>query len=152
MVLKEALSFGPDPNRALTHTCFVPLLKFLFSFLLQTLLLLRGSELAPWPPRLRASLCLRPTGLWKDTATFTQSLGDAKIAFHLLTSRGKPEFSFLEDWLFPQVYKMTSKTAWPASLHSCILFFFFGHTMRLAGSQFPDQGLNPGHGSESAES
>ena len=32
------------------------------------------------------------------------------------------------------------------------IFFFFGHTARLAGSQFPDQGLNPGHGSESLES
>ena len=29
---------------------------------------------------------------------------------------------------------------------------FFGHTVQLAGSQFPDQGLNPGHSSESPES
>ena len=28
-------------------------------------------------------------------------------------------------------------------------FFFFGDATRLAGSQFPDQGLNPGHSSES---
>ena len=36
----------------------------------------------------------------------------------------------------------------------CTLFcnFFFGLTAQLAGSQFPDQGLNPGHGSESLES
>ena len=27
--------------------------------------------------------------------------------------------------------------------------FFFGHAMRLARSQFPDQGLIPGHRSES---
>lgn len=33
-----------------------------------------------------------------------------------------------------------------------LLFFFFGHASRLAGSQFPDLGLNPGHGSESPES
>ena len=33
-----------------------------------------------------------------------------------------------------------------------ILFFFFGCTTRLAGSQFPHQGLNPGPGSESSES
>ena len=25
-----------------------------------------------------------------------------------------------------------------------LIFFFFGHVMRLAGSYFPDQGLNPG--------
>ena len=30
--------------------------------------------------------------------------------------------------------------------------FFFGSAPRLMGSQFPDQGLNPGHGSESPES
>ena len=29
---------------------------------------------------------------------------------------------------------------------------FFDHTSWLVGSQFPDQGLNPGHGSERAES
>ena len=28
-------------------------------------------------------------------------------------------------------------------------YFSFGHTTGLAGSQFPDQGLNPGHSSES---
>ena len=28
-------------------------------------------------------------------------------------------------------------------------FFAFGHTARLARSQFPDQGLNVGHGNES---
>ena len=31
-------------------------------------------------------------------------------------------------------------------------FFFFGYAMQLAGSQFPDQGLNLGHGIESPES
>ena len=33
-------------------------------------------------------------------------------------------------------------------------FFFFGHGMQPLDmdSQFPDQGLNPGHSSESAES
>ena len=31
-------------------------------------------------------------------------------------------------------------------------FYFFGHTTQLVGFQFPDQGSNPGHGSESAES
>ena len=31
-------------------------------------------------------------------------------------------------------------------------FWFFCHAARCAGSQFPDQGLNPGHGSESPES
>ena len=30
-------------------------------------------------------------------------------------------------------------------------FFFFGRTTWLAGSQFPDQGLNPGHSSKSPE-
>ena len=30
--------------------------------------------------------------------------------------------------------------------------FLFGHTTRLEASLFPDQGLNPGHGSESSES
>ena len=36
----------------------------------------------------------------------------------------------------------------------CTLFcnFFFGHTVQLAGSQFPVQRLNPGRGSESPES
>ena len=33
-----------------------------------------------------------------------------------------------------------------------VLQLFFGLTAQLAGSQFPDQGLNPGHGSESLES
>ena len=31
-------------------------------------------------------------------------------------------------------------------------FFFFGHTVQLVGSQFPNKGLNPGHTSESAQS
>ena len=31
-------------------------------------------------------------------------------------------------------------------------FFFFGHATQFAGSQFPHQGLNPGHDSESLES
>ena len=31
-------------------------------------------------------------------------------------------------------------------------FFFFGHAARLAGSQFPNRGLNPGPGSENTES
>ena len=31
------------------------------------------------------------------------------------------------------------------------LFFFSDRTARLTGSQFPNQGLNPGHSSESAE-
>ena len=30
-------------------------------------------------------------------------------------------------------------------------FLFFGCAAWLAGSEFPDQGLNPGHCSESAE-
>ena len=33
-----------------------------------------------------------------------------------------------------------------------IFFFFFVHSMCLSGSQFPDEGLNLGHGSESSES
>ena len=33
-----------------------------------------------------------------------------------------------------------------------IAVFFFGHAAWLVGSQFPDQGLNLGHGGESAES
>ena len=32
------------------------------------------------------------------------------------------------------------------------IYFFFGHAMQLAGSQFPNRRLNPGHGSESLES
>ena len=45
-----------------------------------------------------------------------------------------------------------------SSLEKCLLrssthfSFFFGCTMRLAESQFPKQGLNPGHGRESPES
>ena len=35
---------------------------------------------------------------------------------------------------------------------SFLFFFFFGHAMRLAGSRFPTQELNLGHGSESLES
>ena len=31
-------------------------------------------------------------------------------------------------------------------------YYFFDHATRLVGSHFPDQGLNPGQGSESAES
>ena len=30
-------------------------------------------------------------------------------------------------------------------------FFFFGHALKPVGSQFPDQGLNFGHGSESTK-
>ena len=33
-----------------------------------------------------------------------------------------------------------------------IVFFFFCHTMQLVGSQFPNQGLNLVHGSESLQS
>ena len=33
-----------------------------------------------------------------------------------------------------------------------LFFFFFGQAMWLTGSQFPDQGLNPGPSSESTES
>ena len=29
---------------------------------------------------------------------------------------------------------------------------FFGRAVQLAGSQFPDQGLTPGHGNENSES
>ena len=37
-------------------------------------------------------------------------------------------------------------------LFVCFLFcFVFGCAAQLAGSQFPDQGLNLGHGSESPE-
>ena len=32
------------------------------------------------------------------------------------------------------------------------LFIYLGHAAQLAGSQFPDQGLNPGHGTGSAKS
>ena len=32
------------------------------------------------------------------------------------------------------------------------MFFFFGGAMWLAGSLFPNQGSNPGHGGESGES
>ena len=32
------------------------------------------------------------------------------------------------------------------------IIFFFGHAAQLVGSQFPDQGLNMGHSSESTES
>ena len=40
-----------------------------------------------------------------------------------------------------------------SSHHHLVLFiYFFGHAARLTGSYFPDQGLNPGPGSESAES
>ena len=34
----------------------------------------------------------------------------------------------------------------------CLFCFVFGHVAQLAGSQFPDQGLNLGHGGESAKS
>ena len=42
----------------------------------------------------------------------------------------------------------------PHILHTAAkaIFFFFGCTARLVGSQLPDQGLNPGHSSESPES
>ena len=33
-----------------------------------------------------------------------------------------------------------------------LFVLFFSHIVSLAGSQFPDQGLNLGHGSESAKS
>ena len=32
------------------------------------------------------------------------------------------------------------------------IYYLFGRAMQLVGSYFPDQGLNPGHGSESSES
>ena len=32
-----------------------------------------------------------------------------------------------------------------------VFFFLFGHAAQLVGSQFPDQGLNLGHSSESTE-
>ena len=37
-------------------------------------------------------------------------------------------------------------------LNKSLDFFFFWLTMQLVGSQFPHQGLNPRHGSESTES
>ena len=36
--------------------------------------------------------------------------------------------------------------------HGFYLFIYFGRATWLAGSQFHDQGLNPGHSSESPES
>ena len=33
-----------------------------------------------------------------------------------------------------------------------VFFFFFGRVVQLVGSQFPNQGLNPHHSSESPES
>ena len=45
--------------------------------------------------------------------------------------------------------------AWPSWLFSCFsssfFFSFLGHSVELAGSQFPHQGLNPSHGNESLE-
>ena len=35
---------------------------------------------------------------------------------------------------------------------SIYLYIYLLASLRLSGSQFPDQGLNPGHGSESLES
>ena len=45
---------------------------------------------------------------------------------------------------------------WHSDEHFLILqiFFFLGHSVQQldVGSQFPDQGLNPGHSGESTES
>ena len=38
------------------------------------------------------------------------------------------------------------------TLRTGLVLFFPGRAARLAGSQFPDQGLNLDHGSESPES
>ena len=42
----------------------------------------------------------------------------------------------------------------PPKFYTVFLFvcLFFGYVLWLAGSQFPSQGRNPGHSSESAES
>ena len=39
-----------------------------------------------------------------------------------------------------------------ATFFCFVLFFVFGCVVWLSGSQFPNQGLNLGHGSESAKS
>ena len=43
-------------------------------------------------------------------------------------------------------------TAPPGKTRVIFIYLFFDHTVRHAGSQFLDQGLNPRHGSESPES
>ena len=47
---------------------------------------------------------------------------------------------------------LVTSTGEPALKALSLYIFYFGHTTQLAGSQFPDQGLNPDHGSESPES
>ena len=51
------------------------------------------------------------------------------------------------------LFLATLRTVWNLRFLSLSLFFFsFYYVARLAGSQFPDQGSNPHHRSERAES
>ena len=52
---------------------------------------------------------------------------------------------------FIQTYPLLTQTALPTVLFWWYLFFFFGHTVQVVRSQFPNQRLNLGHGSESPE-
>ena len=65
-------------------------------------------------------------------------------------------------WIFVSAHSFVSATCehrndgphgdTPARITVVRILFFFWCTARLAGSQFPDQGLNPGHAVESPES
>ena len=71
----------------------------------------------------------------------------ATVACSLL-QEGKDLHSSRSLWL-------TLSRCWSSGSMSLLLLFvfcFFDHTSQLVGSQFSNQGLNPGHGSESAES
>ena len=55
-------------------------------------------------------------------------------------------------WLAPQKLSHVEISLNAVLWGHFYLSFFFGRVMNLVGSQFSDQGLNPGHVSESLES
>ena len=70
----------------------------------------------------------------------------------VLNQNGFIPFSLQHIGSLPTVLGQAKGPALSLFLVFLSLFFFFGHVMCLAGSQFPDQGLNPSHRSESPES
>ena len=92
--------------------------------------------------RLFQSVCL----LFTLTGLHLQSFGPLAVfipfCLGLLCVMLQPIYmtdSFLVDTLILFLFYATINNAAVGNLY----FFCFGHTVRLAGSQFPDQGLNP---------
>ena len=94
---------------------------------------------------------------WEGLSHFISSILD-QLQFYLLwnkldicpaTAEVSPKEWFY--WLFEDIPPLIHNSILYVSL-SLLFFFLFGTVVWLVGSQFPNQGLNPGLGNENAKS